>query len=487
MFKKWKLPQDSNEVDTMFLTDSYEKNKKMFHDSLRVETNFDIIERDLMIGSQKATYYFVDGLSKDEVMEKILEFFINTKDEDFAKWSNPYDFIQSRVPYIESDVQKDFDQSVTLILSGALGLLIESYDAMIFLDIREYPTRSIEEPDDDKVLRGSHDGFNETLIFNTALIRRRLRDPSLTMEYHQLAKQSCTDVVLCYMKEKADLKLLKKLRKKLDEITIDNLTLSQESLAECLLEKQLYNPLPRIRYSERPDSTAASIIEGSIAILIDNSPSAMILPTSFFDFLQDTNDFYFPPFVGTYLRMIRLCVFFLTLFLTPIWFLCVKNPDWLSPSMQFLLPESNGHISILFQLLIIEFIVDGLKLASLNTPSALSNSFSILGAIILGDFAVKANLFIPQVVLYMCFVAITTFTQPSIELGYAFKFFRIMLLILTELFNVWGFIGGVALILLALFTTKTLNGRCYLYPLIPFDATACSRLFFRRSINKHNS
>ncbi len=471
----------------MQLTDSYKENKKMIHDSLQIDQNFDIIERNLLIGNHQASYYFVDGLCKDEVMEKILEFFINTKEKDFVEWKDPYEFIQARVPYIESNVEKDFDQSITTILSGALGLLIEGYNAMIFLDIREYPTRGIEEPDDDRVLRGSHDGFNETLIFNTALIRRRLRDPSLTMEYHQVGKQSCSDVVLCYMKEKVDTAFLKELRNKLNKMTIDNLTMSQESLAECLLSKQLYNPLPRIRYSERPDSTTASIVEGSIAILIDNSPSVMILPTSFFDFLQETNDFYFPPLLGTYLRMIRLVIFVLTLFLTPLWYLFVKNPDLLPNSLTFLLPETYGPIPILLQLLIIEFVVDGLKLASLNTPSALSNSFSILGAIILGDFAVKASLFVPQVVLYMSFVAITTFTQPSIELGYAFKFFRIMLLILTGILNIWGFLLGLILILVMLFTTKTLNHRCYLYPLFPFDKTACSRLFLRRSINKHNS
>lgn len=471
----------------MQLSKSYQENKKMIHDALRIEQNFDIIERDLMIGNHPATYYFVDGLSKDEVMEKILEFFINTKEEDLDQWDSPYDFIQSRVPYIESNVEKDFDQSITMILSGALGLLVEGYEAVIFLDIREYPTRGIEEPDDDRVLRGSHDGFNETLIFNTALIRRRLRDPSLTMEYHQIGKQSCTDVVLCYMKEKADPQFLEELRSKLNRMTIDNLTMSQESLAECLLEKQLYNPLPRIRYSERPDSTTASIVEGSIAVLIDNSPSVMILPTSFFDFLQETNDFYFPPLLGTYLRMIRLIIFMLTLFLTPVWYLLIQNPDLLTDSLKFLIPDTQGPIPILFQFLIIEFIVDGLKLASLNTPSSLSNSFSILGAIILGDFAVKTSWFVPEVVLYMSFVAITTFTQPSIELGYAFKFFRILLLICTGILNILGFAVAMILILILLFTTKTLNHRCYLYPLVPFDKTACARLFFRRSINKHNS
>lgn len=142
---------------------------------------------------------------------------------------------------------------------------------------------------------------------------------------------------------------------------------------------------------------------------------------------------------------------------------------------------------ILAQLLLIEFIIDGLKLASLNTPSVLSNSFSVVGALILGDFAVQAKWFVPEVVLFMAFVAIANFTQPSFELGYAFKLFRVVILVLTALFNIWGYIAGLLLMLLILICSKTISGRGYLYPLLPFNAQALSRLLVRRRINNRNT
>ena len=133
------------------------------------------------------------------------------------------------------------------------------------------------------------------------------------------------------------------------------------------------------------------------------------------------------------------------------------------------------------------FIIDGLKLASLNTPSVLSNSFSVVGALVLGDFAVQAKWFVPEVVLFMAFVSIANFTQPSFELGYAFKLFRVLILILTAIWNVWGYIAGLVLMFVVLISSKTISGRGYLYPVIPFNAQALSRLLVRRRISNHNT
>ena len=213
----------------------------------------------------------------------------------------------------------------------------------------------------------------------------------------------------------------------------------------------------------------------------------MILPTSIFDFVQDTNDYYFPPLIGTYLRTVRMLVFLLTLILTPTWYLLMINPQWIPSWLEFIQIEEPNQVPILAQLLLIEFIIDGLKLASLNTPSVLSNSFSVVGALILGDFAVQAKWFVPEVVLFMAFVAIANFTQPSFELGYAFKLFRVVILVLTALFNIWGYIAGLLLMLLILICSKTISGRGYLYPLLPFNAQALSRLLVRRRINNRNT
>lgn len=460
---------------------------KTLDNALRIKESFDVIGRDLQISGHKARMYFIDGFAKDDVMEKIMEYLMSLPDGALDGAPDMQAFCTQFVPYVEADAQQETGKIVTGVLSGTIALLVEGYGQAAMIDARTYPARGVEEPDDDKVLRGSRDGFVETLVHNTALIRRRIRDPRLTMEIHQIGKQSKTDIVLCYMDGVADKGLLESVRKKLASIDVPMLAMSQESLAEALVAPQWYNPFPKVRYTERPDAASASVVEGSVLLAIDNSPSVMVLPTSIFDFAQDTNDFYFPPLVGTYLRLVRIAVFLLTLLLTPVWYLLIQNPEWIPAWLDFIKVSEPNSVPILAQLLIIEFVIDGLKLASLNTPGVLSNSFSVVGALILGDFAVKARWFVPEVVLYMAFVAIANFTQPSFELGYAFKLYRVVLIVLTAPFGAWGFGAGLVLMLATLITTKTISGRNYLSPLLPFNGRALRRLFVREPIRPDNS
>lgn len=474
-------------MEGQFLGKDFLQNKSLLDSSLRVEKSFDVIGRSIMIGGKKAVLYFIDGFVKDDIMEKIMEFIMSVKPEDIKDLVNAEDFSDSFIPYVEADIVNELSKIVTGVLSGTICLLMEGYSDAIMVDARTYPSRGVEEPDDDRVLRGSRDGFVETLVHNTALIRRRIRDPNLTMDILQAGKKSKTDIVLCYMEGTADPEILLQLKEKINNIQIHALTMNQESLAECLIEPKWYNPFPKVRYSERPDSTAASILEGSIAVVVDNSPSVMILPTSVFDFIQDTNDYYFPPLIGTYLRFVRIIVFLLTLILTPTWFLLVNNPQWIPSWLEFIKIEEPNSVPLIFQLLIIEFIIDGLKLASLNTPSVLNNSFSVVAALVLGDFAVQAKWFVPEVVLFMAFVAIANFTQPSFELGYAFKMFRVIILVMTAIFGLWGYILGCAVTLVMIGFTKTITGRSYLYPLIPFNGAALSNLFIRKRISNRRT
>ena len=382
---------------------------------------------------------------------------------------------------METDVTEDADVMIRMVLSGATVVLGSSFGAAaIVIDTRTYPARETAEPEGDRVMLGARDGFVETLIFNTALIRRRIRSPQLTMHYLSVGKDSQTDVVLCYMADRADMRYVKELKARLTSIKTDALIVGHESLAECLIHRRWYNPFPKIRTTERPDSAAAQLLEGSVLILVDNTPQVMVLPSTIFDFMQESNDFYFPPLTGTYIRVVRYVVFFLTFIMTPTWYLMTLYPN-LTPSwLQFALPDQTGLLPIFVQLLLVEFIIDALRLASLNTPNMLNNSLSVVGGLILGDFAVDIGWLIPEVILYMAFVAIANFTQRSYELGYAIKFLRIFLLILTAFFRIWGFAAGILISLVLVATNQTVNGRRnYLYPLIPFQGKALKSLLVR--------
>ncbi len=462
------------------LSNDYKKNVETLDGLFRVKENFDIIKKPLSMGDDELTFYYVDGFVKDGVMQKMMIYFLSVgklgEGADAAET-----FLNAHVPYVETEATDSVDTLTGMVLSGAVVMLGSGFGAKaIVIDARTYPAREPSEPQNDRVMLGARDGFVETLIFNTALIRRRIRDTSLTMTYISIGEKSRTDVVLCYMRDRADKDFVAYIEKKLRAIRTDALPMGHQSLGECLIRSRWYNPFPKIRTTERPDAAAAQLLEGSVMILVDNSPEVMILPTCIFDFMQETNDYYFPPLTGTFLRLVRQVIMWLTLFMTPVWYLLIKNPQLVPDFLAFTIPEDGGKIPILAQLLLTEFVIDGLRMASMNTPDMLSNSLSVVGGLILGDFAISIGWLIPEVILYMAFVSIANFSQRNYQLGYAFKFLRILLLILTALFNLWGFVAGVVAVILLLASNKTVNGkRSYLYPVIPFSWSAFKALFFR--------
>ena len=460
------------------LTENYRENVTLFERTLHTGENFDVIKKVLRVGEDEITLFYIDGMIKDGAMQKLFIYLLGLS----GLPQSATDFLESNMPYVESEVTQSTDLMLQMVLSGATLLLGSTFGAeAVLVDARTYPARETAEPENDRVMRGPRDGFVETLVFNTALIRRRIRDAELTMHYTAVGRASKTDIVIAYMRDRADKRLVRHIKDKLSSLQTDALSMGHESLAEALIKTRWYNPFPKIRYTERPDVAAAHLLEGSVIVLIDNSPAAMILPTSIFDFLQESGDFYLPPLTGTYLRVVRHAVFWLTLFMTPVWFLGVLNPEYVPEWLAFALPENRGKLPIYVQLLLAEFVIDGLRMASMNTPDMLANSLSVVGGLILGDFAVSVGWLIPEVILYMAFVAIANFTQTSFELGYALKFMRILLLTLTAFFNLWGFLFGVMLIIVLIATNKTVDGqRSYLYPLIPFSGRALLSLFVRR-------
>lgn len=463
------------------LTESYADNVKLLDRLLNVEGNFDIIKKVLAVGKDELTLYYIDGFVKDAVMQKLM---LSIQALDGLGKSAPdaaRRFMISHVPYVETELCGSVDAIIGMVLSGATAMLGSKFgETAILVDARTYPARETAEPENDRVMLGARDGFVETLIFNTALIRRRIRDVSLTMQYQSVGKASRSDVVLCYMKGRADERDVRIITEKLKTIRPDALALGHQSLCECLVRSGWYNPFPKIRTTERPDTAAAHLLEGSILLLVDNSPEAILLPTSIFDFVQETNDYYFPPLTGSYLRLVRQLIMLLTLFMIPVWLLLVQNPDHIPAWLSFVVPKEVGKLPIIVQLLLGEFVVDGLRMASMNTPDMLSNSLSVVGGLILGDFAVDIGWLIPEVILYVAFVSIAGFSQRNYQLAYAFKFLRILLLILTSIFNLWGFAAGVLLTVVLLATNKTVLGtRGYLYPLVPFSGKALLSLFFR--------
>lgn len=437
-----------------------DKNVDYMNQMLPVEDSFDIVQRDIQIGGKDATFYFIDGFTKDESMLKIMDSFFNIKEGDMPK--DAAAFATTCIPYVEVDVIGDFDQIFRNLLSGVTCLFIDGYQACLAIDCRTYPARSVDEPDKDKSLRGSRDGFVETIVFNTALMRRRIRDRHLVMKMLEVGESSRTDVALCYMEDRVDQELLKNLNYRIRDIKVDDLRMNQQSLAECLFKRKWYNPFPKFKFTERPDTAAACLLEGKVVILVDNSPSAMILPTSILDIIEEANDYYFPTLTGMYLKISRALITFLTIFLTPVFLLFMQNLSWLPKIFAFVAVKDTVNIPLIFQLLMLEVAIDGLRLAALNTPSMLSMPLSVIAGLVMGEFSVKSGWFNAEVMLYMAFVAVANYTQPNFELGYALKFMRLELLVLTAVFNWIGFLAGTVIVICSICFNKTLPGRSYL-------------------------
>lgn len=466
-------------MDRTISTD-LEENRRYLQEKLRTDKNFDIISRTTMVADRQACYYFIDGFVKDDIMEKLLEFFYSVTPEDLPDDSTQLS--RDAMPYVEVELLEEREEIVTSILSGVMCFFIDGYSKCFAIDCRTYPMRSVEEPDKDKVLRGPRDGFVETIVFNTALIRRRIRSPKLSMEMVNIGKTSHTDVVLCYMEDRVDREFLETVKTRLQEIRTDALTMNQESLAECLYPRKWYNPFPKFKYTERPDTAAAEVLDGKIVLLTDNSPAVMILPVSVFDIMEEADDFYFPPITGTYLRLTRMTIAVLTLLLTPTWLLFLQNPQWIPERFSFIAVRDAVNVPVFVQLLILELAIDGLKLAAINTPGMLTTPLSVIAGLVVGEFAVQSGWFNSESMLYMAFVAIANYTQASYELGYALKFMRILLLILTAAFQLYGYVIGLVVVFLMMLMNKTVSGKSYLYPLIPFDGKQLARRIFRSRI-----
>ena len=282
------------------------------------------------------------------------------------------------------------------------------------------------------------------------------------MQMMESGESSRTDVAICYMSDRVDQELLKNVKSRLQSIRVDALRMNQQSLAECLFKRKWFNPLPKFKFTERPDTAAACLLEGKVVIMVDNSPSALILPTSILDMIEEANDYYFPTMTGIYLKLSRGLITFMTVFLTPVFLLFMQNLNWLPEVFAFVAIKDTVNIPLVFQLLILEVAIDGLRLAALNTPSMLSTPLSVIAGIVMGEFSVQSGWFNTEVMVYMAFVAVANYTQPNFELGYALKFMRLLLLILTALFNWLGFLAGCIVVVCLICFNKTLSGRNYL-------------------------
>ena len=373
---------------------------------------------------------------------------------------------------------KTMDELVDQVLSGLIVIVVDGTPMGIAVDVRSYPGRQPEEPDTEKIVRGSRDGFVENIIVNTAITRRRIRDERLRFEMVKVGERSKTDVAIGYIEELADPDLIEIVRKELTSIEIDGLTMADKTVEEFIV-KQGYNPYPLVRYTERADVAATHLLEGHVIIYVDTSPSVIITPATIFHHMQHAEEYRQSPAVGTLIRWVRFLGIFASVFLLPVWFLFVLEPNLLPDRLEFIGPNKHTHIPIVLQIFISDIGIEFLRMAAIHTPTPLSTAMGLIAAVLIGQIAIDVGLFVPEVILYAAVATVGTFVTPSFELGVANKVARLVILVAVALFKLPGLIIGSTLFILLLASIKTLNTP-YLWPLIPFQPKALSHIIFRR-------
>lgn len=460
-----------------------EENREILNDMLGIGVTFDVGVHDFMIGQTRVLLYYINGFADSILITEILKDLNDLRERELQ--NHVFEHLYHKyIPYFQLTKVGKVDEFLDKLLVGQVGLIIDGEAQGILLDAKAFPGRSPAEPDTERVVRGAHDGFTETLVINTALTRRRIRDERLRFEIMQIGERSKTDVAVAYLQDVANTKLVHTIKERLQNIQIDGIPMAEKTVEEFIIGKT-WNPFPMVRYTERPDVAAVHLLEGHVLIYVDTSPSVMITPTTYFHHVQHAEEYRQTPVVGAYLRWVRFIGIIASLILLPLWLLLVLHPEMTPDTLDFIGVKQKGSIPLLIQFLLAEVGLDLMRMAAIHTPSPLATAMGLVAAILVGQVAIEVGLFSSEVILYLSLAAIGTFATPSYELSLANRLVRIFLLIMVGLFGTVGLMIGITAVILMLTFTRSLNTP-YLWPFIPFNYKAIKGIFIRLAVPSMN-
>ncbi|MBS4191100.1 spore germination protein [Bacillus sp. FJAT-49705] len=463
----------------MPIPESVDKIEKYMKEKIGLGKSFDLGVRKLKILRKNVQIYYVNGLTDSRIIVELIEELVAINDHEKLS-SNLFEIIENRLVHPSIVPIKTMDELVDQVLSGLIVVVIDGECVGFVVDVRSYPGRTPTEPDTERVVRGSRDGFVENIIVNTALTRRRIRDERLRFEITRVGERSKTDIAIGYIKDIANPDLVEIVRKEINSIDIDGITMADKTVEEFIF-KQGFNPFPQVRYTERADVASAHLLDGHVLIYVDTSPSVMITPTSYFYHLQHAEEFRQSPAVGTFVRWIRFLGVIASLFLLPLWFLFVIEPSLLPEKLSFIGPNEENNIPIILQIFLADLGVEFFRMAAIHTPTPLSTAMGLIAAVLIGQIAIDVGLFTPEVILYVALSAIGNYTTPSYELSIANKIVRLIFLAIVAIFHAPGFIIGGTFFIIWLANNKPLNIP-YLWPFIPFHPIALWNVLVRTSV-----
>ncbi|PAV29546.1 spore germination protein [Virgibacillus profundi] len=458
------------------ISPTIKNNEAYMRERIGVDVSFDLGFRELIILKKEIQIYYVTGLCDSLIISELLSKLVSINDTE-SNSKKVYEIIKNRLVHQQVTPIETMDEAVDQMLSGLIVLFVNGEKHALVIDVRSYPGRTPDEPDTERVVRGSRDGYTENVVENSALTRRRIRDARLRNEMLKVGERSKTDICISYLQDVADDGLIDLIKKKINDIEIDGISMADKTVEEFIIESK-WNPYPLVRYTERPDVAASHLLEGHVLIIVDTSPSAIILPTTFFHHLQHAEEYRQSPAIGTFVRWIRFIAVFASMYLLPLWLLFVLDPTLLPKELSFIGPNDEGNIPITVQIIMASLGIEFLRMAAIHTPTPLSTAMGLIAAVLIGQIAIDVGMFTPEVILYVAVSAIGAYVTPSYELSVANKLINLLFVLLTGIFLLNGFIIGIVIHTLYLVNLRSLKTP-YLWPFIPFNAKAILHIIFR--------
>lgn len=441
------------------LSIDYDLNKNIKNIEMLFKDCMDVVKRAVDIGTQeplKVYGIYIDGMVNRDIIEnfflsKIIDYknLAEDKDEISTLYYSPTELIMSNFSATFDIKEADtMDDMVKAVLSGDTAVFVEGTDKGLIIATRGWPARGVSAPETEAVIRGPRDGFVETIRFNTVLIRRRIRDTKLKVKMISVGLRSRTDVAIMYMEDIAKPELLDDLMQRLNRYEIDGVM--DSGYIEQLIEDSWKSPFPQTQATERPDKVAASLLEGKIAIVVDNSPFVILVPTTLNALYQASEDYYQRWQIMSFIRILRYIVSFLSFALPGLYIATLNfHPAMLPTDFAISIAASREGVAFVtvIEIVIMETAFELLREAGLRLPGPVGHAIGIVGGIVIGQASVDAKIISPMIVIIVAITAISTFAIPDYSLTTAFRIIRYIFIGISALFGLYGFLLGLLILI----------------------------------------
>lgn len=441
----------------------------------------DMVFREFYCGNILCALVYIDGMADKILLD---DYVVEPLMEMAGQVIDPLE-LKTRVIAV-SDMREATSMSdgITAALSGETLLFIDGYSGALVIATRSWPNRGVSEPSSETVIRGPREGFTETIRFNTALIRRRIRDAGLKIEASQCGRRSKTDIALVYIEDIVNTEVLKELKRRIKRIDID--AILDSGYIEQFIQDNEYTPFPQVQSTERPDVVAAALYEGRVAILVDGSPFVLVVPAVLIDFFQAPDDYYSSWITGTFVRFLRLIGMMASLVMPALYIAVTSfNSDLIPTKLAYTIAASRQGVPFpaYVEVILMEAALAFLIQAIIKLPKAIGSTVGIVGGLIIGQSAVSAGLVSPIVIIILGVTAITTFLIPNYQVTWAFTYFRVMIIVLSMVLGLYGIMLGVIFLIIHLTRIKSF-GIPYLAPVVDLVWSDMKDLFIRLPLNR---